>query len=148
MTLVELSEHIGVSSDAVNNYLINALHLAPMTSTETLEDYKHRMESEGYIGEDRELKTWDIYYALLEHFSSAKEDVRTGLSGIGRGYGRYTVEELAKQENISPEVALKNLQEYVGSKMDISLDTRIRDIMDKLELEDQTVVDVMKDIDK
>ncbi len=32
--------------------------------------------------------------------------------------------------------------------MDISLDTRIRDIMDKLGVDGLTIVDIMKDTDK
>jgi DNA-binding transcriptional ArsR family regulator len=145
MTLSELAEHFGVSETAINNYLKGQLGLEPMNATETLEDYKHRMEDEGYITDEEKMGTWDIYYALRDHFQSAESEGSEGTSVIkGQGYGRYTVSELAEKEGIDVDKAVENLQNYVGGTIDIDKDTRIRDIMDATGLDAESIISIMK----
>lgn len=141
MTLEELADHFGVTPQAINNYLTHELGFLPMNATETLEDYKHRLDEEGVLKEDTGV--WDIYYKLEEHFSQVGTgESSSEQSGYSRGgWGRYTISEIAEKEGVTVEVALQRLK---AQGIEASADTTVRTIMDEYGLTAEDIIAIIK----
>ncbi len=137
MTLEELAEHFGVTPQAINNYFTRELGLPPMSETETLEDYKDRLEEQG-LWEDTGV--WDIYYALKGHFSQDKSGTSSPRYTRG-GWGRYIISEIAEKEGVSVDVALQRLKSH---GIEASADTTIRTIMDEYGLTAEDVIAIIR----